>query len=457
MATQIIDLSALYWRNWHASDGDEVSSARRKTLGFVRSLYGSGDVIVALDSPPYKRKDVYPEYKANRPERNEAAIEELKRCTKEILDDGWKVASAPGYEADDVIYTIYKNMPPSDGRDVVYGTDKDLLQCCDIVEPWSGKTKTAENTLRVSREKVVDYLTLIGDSSDNVPGVRGVGPKTACALLDSFGSIKGIYDARLSDPGKFKPKTIEALDEATGWIDMSRELIQLQDCSDTLVIEQNERGKTQMELDNEKQQTPVDAEYEEQPVTPNQGTSIVKHVQLEALSYERSLEPSSLDEAFKVACAMHESRFFEKKFRTPDALLTIVLAGREVGLGAFAAANSIDNIQGTLQMKASLMVGLVQSKKECEYLYCEESTNESCTWVTKRLSNPSEQRVTVTYGNLEQAGITKAYNKKTDNVETKDNYRKQPDVMVMWRCAAKLCRRVYSDLLFGLYANEEME
>lgn len=454
MPTQIVDLSALYWRNWHASDGDAVSSARRKTLGFVRSLYAGGSVIVAMDKPPYWRNDVFPDYKSNRPERNEAAIEELKRCIEEIKADGWKVAYAPGFEADDVIYTLVQEHKDA----VVYGTDKDLLQCCDIKEPWSGKIKTPEETLRVKRDQVVDYLTLVGDASDNIPGVKGIGPKTACALLDTFGSLDGIAEARIKTPDKFKPKTIDAWDEAQDWISTTRDLITLQDCSEDMVIEQNERPKTQLEKEVYQCEPEVrDAQFEPVAEQQKQETSIVKHVELEALSYERSLEPTSLDEAFKVSCAMHESRFFQNKFRTPDAILTIVLAGRELGLGAFAAANGIENIIGTLAMKAQLMVGLVQGNLMCEYLYCEESSAESCTWVTKRKNNPVEQRVTMTYAECEQMGVTKSKSKKTGQIETKDNWRKMPDVMVMWRCAAKICRRVYSDLLFGLYAKEEIE
>ena len=62
----IVDISAVYWRCYHVSEGEEVSAAARKTLSFVRNLYGTygaENIVIAIDAPPYKRCDIYPEYK----------------------------------------------------------------------------------------------------------------------------------------------------------------------------------------------------------------------------------------------------------------------------------------------------------------------------------------------------------------------------------------------------------
>ena len=432
MPTQIIDLSALYWRNWHASDGDEVSSARRKTLGFVRSLYTGGSVIVAIDKPPYKRTEMYPEYKANRPERNEAAIEELKRCIEEIKADGWKVAYAPGYEADDVIYTLVQEYKDA----VVYGTDKDLLQCCDIKEPWSGKIKTPEETLRVKRDQVVDYLTLVGDASDNIPGVKGVGPKTACALLETFGSLDGIAEARIKTPDKFKPKTIEAWDEAQDWIGKTRELIQLQDCSDTIVIGQREKEDQPM---TEAIEPTVEPEDKAEP----QSTAIT--VQHEEVGFRQSLEPIGMEECWRVSKAFLQSRMYSK-FPTAEAIMVTIMRGRALGLDATTALDGIHVIQGKPTMAASLMVGLVLASPKCEYLYCSECTEDHATWVGKRVGMPTEITRTFTTEDARKMGLL-----------DKENWRKQKPTMQKWRGGSLIIRELFPDVINGLYATEEME
>jgi len=436
MPTQIVDLSALYWRNWHASDGDEISSARRKTLGFIRSLYGNGEVIVAMDTPPYWRKDVLPDYKSNRAERSEAAIEELKRCEKEILADGWKSARAKGYEADDVIYTLVQQHNDA----IVYGTDKDLLQCCDIIEPWSGKKKTPEETLGVKREQVVDYLTLVGDQSDNVPGVKGVGPKTAQAMLDKFGNLRGIFDAlhiHINNPDskQFKPKTADALTSAMDWIDDTKGVITLQDCSDDLVIKQN--GTVNEDLIEQDVEDHVNIE-------PEQPTTTAITVSHDKIGFRQSLEPIGINECWRVSEAFYQSRLYSK-FPTPQAIMVTIMRGRALGLDATTALDGIHVIQGKPTMAASLMVGLVLASPKCEFLYCVDTNENVATWVGKRAGMPEQIERRFNMGDAKKLGLT-----------TRDQWQKQPATMLKWRAAAMIIRELFPDVINGLYAAEEM-
>jgi hypothetical protein len=432
MPAQIIDLSALYWRNWHASDGDEVSSARRKTLGFVRSLYGNGDVIVALDSPPYWRTDEYPEYKANRADRSEAAQEELKRCTEEILNDGWKVASAKKYEADDVIYTLIQHQYKDA---VVYGSDKDLLQCCDVIEPWSRNCKTAENTLGVKRSQVVDFLTLIGDNSDNIPGVKGVGPKTAIALLDTFGSIEEIFEQRLRSPDKFKPSTLANLNAALEYIFEMKKLITLQDCASVLTIEQKEKDM--------QQKTSEETVAQETKPVPAQTAAIT--VQHDPVGFRQSLEPIGVNECYRISEAFFQSRLYSK-FPTPQAIMVTIMRGRALGLDATTALDGINVIKGKPTMAASLMVGLVLASQQCEYLYCVDTTDSESSWAGKRKGTPEGIKRTFTMKDAERLELA-----------SKDNWIKQPAIMLKWRAATMIIRELFPDVINGLYATEEME
>lgn len=438
----IVDISAVYWRNWHLSEQDEVSAAARKTLSFVRGLYGEygvENIVIAIDAPPYKRCDVYPPYKANRPDKNEAAVHELKKAIESILDDGVTGAKCQGYEADDVIATLVK-----DGEWIVYGTDKDLLQCTDLIEPYTGKVKTAETTLEVPRHQVVDYLALIGDSSDNIKGVDKIGPKTAVKMLQKYGSIKGIYDAINTDEKAFTPATKANLIDAIQWIDTTRQIIKLSDDL-ALDFERREPKKgedTMSDIENETVETmPVETKI--QTIKNDEPVSI--QVQHEQMSFKQSLEPVGLSQLWKISQAFINSKMYSK-FPTAEAAMVTIMRGRALGLDATTAMDGINVIQGKPTMSASLMVALVLSSPQCEYMYCEEMNDIHAVWIAKRKGTPKEVRREFTMEHAKRMGLDK-----------KDNWLKQPEVMLQWRCAAALIRQLFPDVINGLYATEEFQ
>ena len=438
----IVDISAVYWRNWHVSEQEDVSSAARKTLSFVRGLYGDygvNNIIIAIDKPPYKRNEIYPEYKANRTEKNEAAVHELKKAIESILDDGVTGASCHGYEADDVIATLVK-----DCECVVYGTDKDLLQCTDLLEPYTGKYKSAETTLEVKRNQVVDYLALIGDKSDNIRGVHKIGHKTAVRMLQKYGSIKGIYDALQTDERAFTPATRDNLLDAIEWIDTTVQVIKLSDDLD-LDFERRETKKgddIMSDIENEDKaneivDTAIEHVKKEVPVSIN-----VNH---EQLSFKQSLEPVGLAQLWKVSQAFINSKLYTK-FPTAEAAMVTIMRGRALGLDATTAMDGIHVIQGKPTMSASLMVALVLSSPKCEYMYCDEMNDSKSVWVAKRAGTPNEVRREFTIEHAQKMQLT-----------SKDNWIKQPDVMLQWRCAAALIRQLFPDVVNGLYATEEFQ
>lgn len=195
----LVDLSSIFWRFYHASAGDLQNSARQKTLAFVNDLFAGFDEIkICVDCPPYKRKTLYPEYKSNRKERPLALIEDLKRVQEELVNKGWDILTCSGAEADDIIATYCYNNKEHDLT--IYGTDKDLLQIgeyCENVklyDAFAKKYKSAQETLGVEPFQVVDYLALVGDKSDNIPGLPRCGPVNAKKLLSKFGSVTGILE-----------------------------------------------------------------------------------------------------------------------------------------------------------------------------------------------------------------------------------------------------------------------
>jgi 5'-3' exonuclease len=432
----VIDLSAIYRRYWHASEGENMSSAKRKTLSFVRSLHSDySEIIVALDCPPYKRTELYPEYKAHRQPMPEAIKEELKKTIESIANDGWKIARCEGYEADDIIATLVLQY---NGLVDVYGSDKDLLQCCDLIG-IDGKLSTSETRLGVSRDRVVDFLTLTGDSSDNIKGVHGVGAKTAVAMLDKFGSIKGIYDALAKDASQFKPKTVENLSAAFSWIDTTRQIIKLSDDLD-LDIEQREVDRMSENV-IEEDVVQQDVPQQENAMVVHSQPAVVRKIDVD---YRNSLEPAGIDELWRVSSGMFQSGLYSG-FLNAQGVMAAIMHGRELGLGAATSLSSIHVIKGKPTLSAEAMVAMVKASDKCEYLMCTERTDDQSTWVTKRVGYPKE--VSFTFSMEDARKMEKA---------SDYNYKKQPATMLMWRAASALCRQEYPDITKGLHSTEEM-
>ncbi|MGB9912690.1 MAG: DNA polymerase I, partial [Candidatus Kapaibacteriota bacterium] len=185
-------------------------------------------IAVLFDSrEPTFRHELYKEYKANREAFPEDLVPQLSRI-KELLDAfNIKRIEIPGLEADDIIGTIAKKLS-AQGWDVVCITnDKDYYQLVDdnIVLYKTGKNLsdgfelvTKEKVVEkfgVPPEKVTDVLAIVGDAVDNIPGVKGIGEKTAIPLIQQFGSLENLYNQLESIPKEsLKQKLQEYKDEA---------------------------------------------------------------------------------------------------------------------------------------------------------------------------------------------------------------------------------------------------
>lgn len=146
------------------------------------------------------RNEIYPEYKANR----DPAPPELKRqfvqCRRFTRALGLMDCADAGYEADDLIGTLVERGRAAGRPSTIVSRDKDLTQLLrrdDIFWDFAGKGKLRYDSIAdvfgVRPEQIADFLALAGDSVDNIPGVPGVGKKTASALLSHFGSLDDIY------------------------------------------------------------------------------------------------------------------------------------------------------------------------------------------------------------------------------------------------------------------------
>ena len=159
-----------------------------------------GAFILDCGKPAF-RLELAPDYKANRPPMPEELKEQIPYIEKIASAFGWPMIVQEGYEADDLLAAIAKEF---DSKTVKFiSADKDLAQIIDdrvqmLVPAFKGPGFTlrdreaAIKKFDVTPEQMVDYLALIGDNSDNIPGLQGVGPKTAAKLINEHGSLENI-------------------------------------------------------------------------------------------------------------------------------------------------------------------------------------------------------------------------------------------------------------------------
>jgi len=247
----LIDGYAQFFRNYHAIRTPMTSPVTREptnmTYGFVgmllKLLRGEGKhmdgppdyVAVALDVSGDRgtfRSGIYPDYKATRPEPPEDLRPQVDRCLALLDTLGVPVIGAEGYEADDVIASLVDRLREErpDLKVRIVSKDKDLKQLLgDNVELYDVHTDDVSDLDRLRREtglepeQVIDMLALMGDSIDNIPGVEGVGPKTAARLIAEYGSL----DELLAHADEIKGKRGERLREAAGRLPLSRDLVTL--------------------------------------------------------------------------------------------------------------------------------------------------------------------------------------------------------------------------------------
>jgi DNA polymerase-1 len=155
------------------------------------------------------RDDIYPEYKAHRPPMPDELAAQIEPIHDIIRALGLPLIQVQGVEADDVIGTLAR-AAAAEGRETVISTgDKDMAQLVDGHVRLVDTMKDAEYNhdavvakFGVTPQQIVDYLALVGDTSDNIPGVPGVGPKTAAKWLQEYGSLDEIVSHANDVPGK---------------------------------------------------------------------------------------------------------------------------------------------------------------------------------------------------------------------------------------------------------------
>jgi DNA polymerase-1 len=233
----LVDASSYLYRAFHAlpdlrNKAGEPTGAMFGVLNMLRRLHKdvAADYSACIFDAKGKtfRDDLYERYKANRPPMPDdlgAQIEPLHECIRAM---GWPLLEVEGVEADDVIATLASRAEAHGVRTVISSSDKDLTQLVDpavtMVNTMSNETFDEAAVLAkfgVRPDQIVDYLTLIGDSVDNIPGVDKVGPKTAAKWLQEYGSL----DNLLVHAGEIGGVVGENLRKARDWLPTARRLL----------------------------------------------------------------------------------------------------------------------------------------------------------------------------------------------------------------------------------------
>ncbi|EKF1300256.1 DNA polymerase I [Campylobacter jejuni] len=207
----IIDTFGFFFRLYYALKDFKNSQGQASGMisGFANFIYSlknehkSDYIVFALDSEGKTfRSEIDPNYKQNRTPPPPELLEQIPICIKMIEKMGFISVSQEGYEADDIIASFVKTCENRDIFVRIITQDKDLYQLIkdgktSIYSPISKNDYDEAACLEkygVKPNQIRDFLALCGDSSDNIPGVKGIGAKGAKTLLDEFGSIEGIYE-----------------------------------------------------------------------------------------------------------------------------------------------------------------------------------------------------------------------------------------------------------------------
>ena len=181
------------------------------------------------------RNEIYSDYKANRSEAPDDLAPQFEYIRKSVLAFNLPSVDLPNYEADDLIATYVDQILKKGAKVTIVSSDKDLMQLYKkgvrIFDPMKNKFITEEDVIKkfgVDASKVIDVQSLAGDSSDNVPGVPGIGVKTAAELINKYGTLEKLLDsAHEIKQNKRRETLIENKDKAL----ISKKLVTLDDKS----------------------------------------------------------------------------------------------------------------------------------------------------------------------------------------------------------------------------------
>ncbi len=229
----IVDGHALVYRAYYAFINHPLTSPQGDNISAIYGFFSTVFSLMESEKPdclvavfdakgPTFRHEKYPDYKATRKPAPEDLHQQVDRVIEILTAMNVPLFQKSGYEADDIIGTIAKRESAQGNRVRILSGDKDLMQLVDqnvhMLRPQhkgpgniTFDPAMVEESMGVRPDQIIDYLSLVGDSSDNVPGVSGVGAKGAAQYLQKYGTLEMLYEKR----SELTPKQREKLEQ--GW------------------------------------------------------------------------------------------------------------------------------------------------------------------------------------------------------------------------------------------------
>jgi 5'-3' exonuclease len=484
----LIDMGSIFWPAWFSSVKDEMSAAHDRSVNQVRRLregYPYSLVAVCCDSPSNFRKELEPSYKAHRPPRDSAAFEQMRLAKDTLAKDGLLLWEAEGFEADDVLATACRAAVAAGHEVVVASADKDLTQLVQYGVSWASP-KTGELLTRdgvrakfgVWPEQMRDYLAICGDSSDNVRGVQGVGPRGAAKLLEEYVTLEQVMLEVVKPRAKpVATLTIDVkLKEALAWLPTTVKLVSLRydvpinfaELYETreikpLTTSTNSIGFDDADFEPAPKSEPGASTTPSEPPPAAQGDAApaperrteraelvqVKHAALAPPSWDLALEPTTLGLAYKLAQDLYNSRLYSR-FPSAEAIFAVIIRGREMGLGALTSLDLFHIVEGKPCPHAHFIIARAKASPECEYLEFVGGDATYAEWEGQSKQGAAAGRppIKLRY-TIDQA-------KKAGLVKPNSNWDKRPDEMLRKTGGVQLGRVIAPGATMGLYSPDEM-
>jgi DNA polymerase-1 len=520
----LVDLSYLFKKRWHTTTDGSHMGAAKATLGDLEHLkQGVEHVILCLDAPPYNhRLAIFPEYKANRPITEPEERAQRAWLKKEIVRLGFNVAFCEGYEADDVTATLAKRYSVWCNDVRIVGVDKDAAQCLNervkqYIPPVGANDWVVRDVAGVIAKWGVApalmpfYQALVGDSSDNIPGVSSVGPKRAAELVNKYQTIERLAEGMAAEAqaqGSKPNATLKALAEGWNSLVMSLKLTTLDtnvpiDADSLLVarepLPEKEKANSMDEAplvnehpamltarkvyqaiaanDQASKEDLLEAQYDrerqqngesdttsnapgDKAAEPARASTVVPRTQMVKTQVELShtkyglvtsdLQPMDLTSAYQMSSWLMKGGLYSQ-YKTEAQIFTVMVRAKEMGLGITTALANHHIVEGKPVASADLIRALAERDANFEYLMPTKMSSTSVTWVGKHKRQPQPVEYTYTIEDARAAGLCRGA-----NYGKPGNWEKRPQDMLMKTAGSKLARILWPGATMGCYCPEEM-
>jgi 5'-3' exonuclease len=524
LSIALVDVSYLFKKRWHLNDGSKNAAAHGvlRDLAKLRDSTGPGSaehIIICRDMPPYKRTEVFPAYKANRPEREPEEIAQARHLYAEIQRLGYSVAGVRGYEADDVIATLATQYAEWCDDVRIVGPDKDCAQLIgdrvkQFIPPptfdadWVVRdVEAVKQKWGVTPPQMRLYQALVGDASDNIPGVNRVGPATAKELVNKYGTLQRLAEALATLDAK--PAIRTSLIDNWNNLVLSLQLVTLDtavplDAEELLVtraalppkeddsmnigndnsvdphpgfdeavrayqdklpeLQKTEAAReeeTEEHYEEERKQNGehVDAktevvEAEPAPTQRRRQSGIITvpaYTQSTHGLVTSSLQPLDLQSAEVLAKWLASGEMYVKKFKSAAQIFTIIQKARELGLPITVVLDNYHIVDGKPCPSADLIRALAERDASFGYLMPVEQGPTRCTWEGRNTRHPRAVSYTYTIEEAMAAGLCRPAPSGKPS-----NWVIRPTDMLNKTAASKLARQLWPGATMGLYCLEEM-